>query len=115
MQSRTCKTCQVPCDRCSGESDSDCLSCKTPKFLFNKTCVETCPPELFGDVSDLTCKNCQPPCEKCLSNSTKCTSCLEIYFLHLESCLQQCPSGYWGISLSKFFFIKLVTSQIQDF
>ncbi len=93
-----CKACITSCKNCSGGSESDCLSCETPKFLYNKTCVETCPPKFWGEKSDQTCKKCQLPCENCISNSTICTSCTQNYFLHSESCLIECPSGYWGMS-----------------
>ncbi len=98
MRDYKCKVCITPCKECSGGSDSDCITCETPRLLYNKICVETCPPGFWGDNSDPICKMCQSPCKNCHSSSNTCTSCIENYFLNLELCLRECPSGFWGIS-----------------
>ena len=46
-------------------------------------------------TSDTLCKPCASPCASCLDYQS-CTFCSESYFLISQSCVDTCPSSYYG-------------------
>ena len=85
-----CRACVSPCVNCL--STSQCLSCISNKYLYNYTCVSTCPDGYFTGVSQ--CEVCISPCKLCTSE-TACLSCDEGYW-NGSHCTNECPSGQYG-------------------
>ena len=88
-----CKECYTQCRKCSGPSNTQCLSCKTGTFLHQNQCLISCPNNLFGDISTNSCQSCIPKCQSCLDIS-ECEICKAPFFEHLGLCLDSCPPGY---------------------
>ena len=95
------------CKTCSGGGTSDCLSCNTNYFLHPNTggeCLDSCPLHFWGDTSLKKCMTCHSstvgPEYTCYScdggTSSDCLSCESGYFLHNKKCLDTCPDGFWG-------------------
>ena len=90
----TCGTCLAPCATCI-TSDTQCLSCQTGTYLFNSTCVASCPDTTYLDGAE--CQPCSSGCLTCGTSSTQCTSCnpaSSIPYLHNQQCISSCPDGY---------------------
>lgn len=43
LNSDKCSVCSNDCGHCYGPKNSQCLSCKSTKKLFNNTCINACP------------------------------------------------------------------------
>lgn len=82
------------CQICSNASY--CLSCSNSSlFLYNGTCVLSCPILYFGSLSQGKCVPCMKLCASCLNDSS-CESCLTGY-LYEKQCIASCPLGFVGI------------------
>ena len=97
--------CQIDkCNSCT--SAVDCLSCVSPYFLqqtscvstcdsgfylYNRTCYLTCPSATYTVTSSYTCQPCVSPCATCSSVSA-CLSCASGFFLEGTSCLSACST-----------------------
>lgn len=91
------QNCDYPCRTC-GLSRKTCLSCqidKIYKFLFNNTCLATCPPGMYAD-QNFECQPCSSQCKTCKDTATFCTQCEnDKDFLYEKSgkCVKECPEG----------------------
>ena len=47
--------CHESCQSCSSNSSSSCLSCKAGFFLYENSCVSTCPSSFYPNSTDNTC------------------------------------------------------------
>jgi len=90
-----CIVCNTGCAQCV-ESSTNCVQCKTGYYLFNETCVVTCPNQYYGNTTALVCMNCISPCYTCL-NSSYCLSC-SVNFLYNGTCVTSpsCPAYYYA-------------------
>lgn len=101
--------CQFPCKICQESNSSICLQCYTaaltPQYILDPlshTCVTSsnCPSSTFPNLTASLCQACPITCLKCTS-LTVCTSCATNYYLLNGSCLTDCPSSYYPISISQ--------------
>ncbi|KAL4486913.1 hypothetical protein ABPG73_008772 [Tetrahymena malaccensis] len=88
LQGSTCTLCTFPCATCSQYDQTYCLSCEKNYYLFNNTCITTCPSD-FYKVNDLVCSQCQSGCQTCL-NFNQCIDCTEGYQLYQQDYMQSC-------------------------
>jgi hypothetical protein len=65
-------------------------------YLYNNFCVPTCPSTTFANATTITCDSCHSPCDTCTS-LTNCSTCVGGYYLYLNTCTQNCPTGYVGV------------------
>ena len=110
--SNTCKSCYsgtgpfYTCATCSGGASNNCNSCNAGSFLYSNECINPCPNGYWGDTSTHTCQSCYSSgtgpfhsCATCSAGgSNNCNSCNSGKFLHLNTCIDPCPDGYWGDS-----------------
>ncbi len=84
--------CSEHCLMCFGASSDSCTTCEDGMFLFESSCVASCPEHTF--VSGNTCNHCNESCASCSGPSTdNCISCSNGKFLHQNACLSSCPGG----------------------
>ena len=94
MTSKTCAQCDSSCKTCNGGASNKCLSCYPNFFLFNGTCVSSCPDYTSNYSVATTCSTCHSQCLKCSgSSSSQCTQCPAGRFLSGSSCVSSCPQG----------------------
>lgn len=102
-----CETCSDPysCLTCPNgsylESNSVCqlctkeqcpIKCGENEFLFNYTCLNSCPSHYFSNENK-ECLKCDDSCESCDQASQKnCLSCFPPFYLFEGECLKDCPS-----------------------
>ena len=101
----SCETCACTrsfCTSCSSNSlyldptQGTCLStCILPKYMFNHTCLATCPDFYYADPYRY-CQSCAEGCIECL-DSNNCISCSEDYYHLAGACLGQCPGSTFPI------------------
>lgn len=111
-----CKLCINPCKTCS-VSASNCTSCLIGFQFYSSgstvigTCVFDCPIGYYSKVilsssssqPNPKCLACSPSCLACSIENTTCTKCKDGYFLHLSTCLNICPVGFYAdASLTQF-------------
>ncbi|EAR96334.2 latrophilin/CL-like GPS domain protein (macronuclear) [Tetrahymena thermophila SB210] len=90
--SKTCSQCSQLCNTCSQDSTL-CTSCPLGQFLYNQTCVQTCPPGFYGSDQDNKCHQCNSPCSTCTGPGVnQCSSCLQSYFYSQGQCLPCHPN-----------------------
>ena len=89
------------CEACSGNcltcqiSTSYCLSCQSPFFLNNHTCVSSCPSGYW--VISGACRICSPACQACLATDPyNCSSCAPGYYYANGTCGNTCPVGSYA-------------------
>ena len=95
---RLCAPCTSPCYSCSG-SLATCTSCISGYYLYNTsspTCVQSCPPPLFIDITLQICTGCNGICLTCFNETTNCTSCPSGQFLQINTCLSACDIGFYA-------------------
>ncbi|XP_031458302.1 proprotein convertase subtilisin/kexin type 5 [Phasianus colchicus] len=93
----TCKTCHKKCFHCSGPTEHQCISCANNRYLFNTTCVETCPAGYYADSDEGRCSPCHITCATCSGkHSSQCLSCKPGLYRQGKGCVSQCPTGYFA-------------------
>ena len=90
-----CESCDGSCVTCS-IAPSNCTSCfaynNELTYLYQHTCVPSCPSYYYPDSSESTCFACEFPCLECY-NMYLCISCADLsYYLYDNQCLEECPS-----------------------
>lgn len=96
--------CTFPCNTCPSSPRSQCLSCYsttvTPLiYLFNSTCVSSCPSGYYIDTIYQTCSLCAFPCSSCSNSADNCTACsINSTYKYLNkssggnTCVSDCPA-----------------------
>lgn len=83
-----CKTCAYKA--------SFCQQCITGYYLYNNTCLSTCPDGYYGNIN--RCDRCINPCRTC-RNMTYCLTCIS-NFLNSTTGLcvgqSQCADGFYA-------------------
>ena len=67
------------------------------QYYYQGSCQATCPNGTFVDFTNVYCYDCNALCLTCQGSSLNCTSCSST-FLYANTCVSQCPSGYYGQS-----------------
>lgn len=92
-----CDYCSNNCTTCSMIS-SNCTSCSSPLFLYNDSCVSSCPTGMFQNGT--LCQTCVSPCLTCTS-ATVCLSCSTNFYTNFTCVIASlCPSGTFGNTTS---------------
>ena len=123
--SHLCRKCAAPCSKCNN-SATECTSCSTDTYLLGKSCLNACPKGFWDDNIEKTCKPCTYKCATCYGiiqklesiffnninicnltkfkkgSSSNCLSCNEANYLHDNTCVENCPSGYWEDRTERF-------------
>ena len=99
----TCEACSSNCRSCFGVANV-CTSCPTSSsnqtYLFNGSCILSCPPGYFAHKYSLSCRLCNPRCDSC-TNFDSCITCkpnffiLSFYSRQNALCVAECPIGFW--------------------
>jgi hypothetical protein len=80
--SNSCQQCDAGCASCQNATN-DCQQCQKVGnifyYLYDSSCLMLCPDGTYKNGSSLSCLNCS-------------------YFTLNQECIQQCPTGYVGIS-----------------
>jgi hypothetical protein len=101
--------CTFPCKICTNINYSTCLQCyssATTQYYFldpvAQRCVtpSTCSSNTFPNFTTNVCVVCPSQCLTCTS-TTSCQSCTTNYYLLNNSCLTDCPSGYYPIDIQQ--------------
>ena len=92
------KACLPECATCEGTIDF-CLSCEY-NFLFENSCISTCPTTYYKNRSLLECRTCAELQINCLDcfNETVCLTCDATYVFYESQCLNYTPIGYANVS-----------------
>ncbi len=90
MCSSICKTCS---------STTFCTSCYTSTYLYNGSCLATCPNGTFANTTSLVCDLCIWPCGNCQS-TIFCLSCLDSSKFLVNGDCVPCSSPCASCSLS---------------
>ena len=103
----TASSLEKTCQTCNGSSSNNCLSCAS-SYLYQGTCLATCPPGSYPETSSMTCQPCfqgspatdpENSCETCYGpNSNNCLSCSDAFIFAPDNstCVQKCPLvGYY--------------------
>ncbi|XP_029937935.1 proprotein convertase subtilisin/kexin type 6 [Myripristis murdjan] len=92
---RRCRRCHKGCERCVGQSATECLSCRRGLYLntLNSTCTDACPSGYFADEIQRQCVKCHETCLRCLRDADRCTACSEGYSLAGMTCVPECTNG----------------------
>ncbi|KAL4496353.1 hypothetical protein ABPG73_007803, partial [Tetrahymena malaccensis] len=102
----TCSPCHNSCQQCSGPLENNCLVCQdSSQYIstrLNNICSSTCDltQAQYVDQSNLLqkyCRECQQFCKTC-SNRNFCDSCIDKYYLDLNSQCQPCDSTCQSLS-----------------
>ncbi|EAR90506.3 zinc finger lsd1 subclass family protein (macronuclear) [Tetrahymena thermophila SB210] len=94
-----CQPCDSSCKTCDGPNSNNCLSCNAPQFFLQstKTCVLSCNPNQYKNISNQTCSSCDYSCSTCSGPSyTNCLSCSGNTFLYQNQCIANCPVKYFN-------------------
>lgn len=91
-----CQFCNDTCRQCFAVA-TNCTACSAAKnlFLFNNTCLATCPVGFYPETANRTCTPCNPLCAQCTGPSD-CTACAAPRFLLGSQCAAACPAGMYG-------------------
>ncbi|EAR89029.2 transmembrane protein, putative (macronuclear) [Tetrahymena thermophila SB210] len=99
-QNQFCQKCGDYCVFC--HSNDTCLQCEENRYFQDGVCKEACSDGYFVSTQETTngqliCENCDESCLTCTGPSNnECTTCREDFIIYLgNSCLQQCPEGYF--------------------
>lgn len=98
-----CQKCYSRCASCT--SYSVCQSCKAGSVLFKEEsiCLSTCPQSYIKDPATNTCLLqgiCQSICKYC-DVSNKCRECEYPYYIHLDACVDKCPTYFYEINVNR--------------
>uniref|UniRef100_A0A8C5MTT0 Proprotein convertase subtilisin/kexin type 5 n=1 Tax=Leptobrachium leishanense TaxID=445787 RepID=A0A8C5MTT0_9ANUR len=83
----SCKTCNI--------SATACTSCAEGTFLYEKSCIRSCPSGTFNNGKDKRCEICAAGCESCTDGDV-CLKCFNDY-LYEGMCHETCPEGFFGL------------------
>ena len=91
--------CNAPCETCSNQNGSQCLSCLQENNVFNKlqenTCVQECDDGWV--LINLKCELCNQNCKTCVDVQSKCATCRDGTYLFTNfTCLEWCQDGFYG-------------------
>lgn len=92
--------CTSPCSTCSGTS-SFCLSCISGTYLYNSSCLTTCPKDYFiANTVTLRCDACNSNCLTCSNTTTFCLTCNNTLGLYFENnvCRSNCSYNYFLVN-----------------
>jgi proprotein convertase subtilisin/kexin type 5 len=65
-------------------------------FLYNSTCLGTCPPHFYPVSPAQTCEPCHSDCIYCTDSvENSCTECSNSFYLLNGSCYSSCPNYYF--------------------
>lgn len=101
--------CTFPCKICTNNNNSACLQCyssATTQYYFidpiAQSCVapSSCSSNTYANYTSNSCGVCPIQCSTCTSPSV-CLSCTTNYYLLNNSCLTDCPSGYYPINIQQ--------------
>ncbi|KAM6980168.1 proprotein convertase subtilisin/kexin type 6 [Aplochiton taeniatus] len=94
-EARRCRRCHAGCERCTGNSAMECLSCRRGLYFdtLNSTCSDACPAGYFTDEIQRQCLQCHENCLKCLRDSDRCTACSNGYSLAGMTCVPECANA----------------------
>ncbi|KAJ0056546.1 hypothetical protein NL108_010374 [Boleophthalmus pectinirostris] len=83
VAARRCKRCHRNCERCLGQSEAKCSSCRRGLYMnpLSSTCVDTCPQGHYGN---------QGP------GKGECIRCTEGFLQQEWRCVQACAPGYYS-------------------
>ena len=83
------------CQMSIGIQQPYCLYCTTIAYLYNGTCVLSCPVGTYTDQNTRTCQNCNVLCNTCIGPlESDCLSCSNPYlYLFNSRCFEYCPLG----------------------
>ena len=70
-----------------------CYSCSPSLYLYNNTCISTCPPTTYQlNIPGLACIDCINVFVNCLTcTQVQCTSCVYGKYLYNGICYDVCP------------------------
>ena len=95
-----CIACDSSCAVCTGGTNNDCSSCNSGFFLqpFSTTCSSNRFTVMIKSYNfHLNHLGCHTSCYTCNGgNSNNCLSCTGSYYFYLSTCINLCPSGYFG-------------------
>ncbi|KAL4508008.1 hypothetical protein ABPG72_021381 [Tetrahymena utriculariae] len=97
----TCDQCDPNCLTCEPQGPStSCLSCQSPLFLKNQSCIPDCNPiGEYGDQITRKCTLCDNTCYTCNQQyNINCLSCTGSLQLYQNQCLNVCPQFYYGLN-----------------
>jgi len=112
-RNKTCLVCDDSCETCSGPSNTSCLTCPNTAFLYQGSCLETCPEQTFTNLKERVCSSCDHTCYSCIGpDPNECLSCENqtrnftpnSNTSSIGSCL--CDSGFYDDSVSVYCFGK---------
>lgn len=92
---RVCMPCPAQCNECN--SLLECTKCESRLMLVQGRCVSSCSPAHF-QTDDYECLPCSESCSSCSGNADHCVSCADSYLEFNQTCVEQCPSGFWNDS-----------------
>ena len=92
--------CNNHCSLCVDESDKDCIECNPPYYLGNKTeCIYTNCLNYHNTYPEgKVCHDCETSCDECVGQANNCTKCVIPFYLFkdiINTCIYQCPFGYY--------------------
>ncbi|KAL4456253.1 hypothetical protein ABPG74_014214 [Tetrahymena malaccensis] len=88
-----CSQCQYPCTTCFQANNFSCRSCQQGFYLKDYSCVTSCPPLKYQQLSNLgICKPCPFPCDECTPDGQSCLTCQQGYVLTMA---RQCQLTCW--------------------
>ncbi|EAR88127.3 zinc finger lsd1 subclass family protein (macronuclear) [Tetrahymena thermophila SB210] len=96
--SASCLNCHPTCETCNGPLNSQCLSCPSKTYLYQKQCFTTCPSGYYQNNQTNQCQQCDSSCLTCFNGSSKnCLTCASPrYFQHVSnSCNLTCNSNQY--------------------
>lgn len=88
LTSHECLPCNSLCTECRN-SPEKCTKCGNAFFLFNNTCVISCPEDgFYVDNLNSECKTCYPQCKTCVGASqADCVRCNDGFALYKGKCI----------------------------
>ncbi|EAS00754.2 zinc finger lsd1 subclass family protein (macronuclear) [Tetrahymena thermophila SB210] len=90
----SCELCHPDCASCSGSLNNQCTSCSGQKYLYQNSCVASCPNGFFAQQNK--CQQCTQGCQVCTDGSVnKCLVCMNTYYLYQGQCVKKCPEFFF--------------------
>ena len=93
-----CVQCSSECKECN-KDPSTCVSCPSNKYLYNGTCISSCPAP-YTVAKNSVCLSCSSNCLECEITYNTCTKCKSNLVLQGSVCQSDCNSGYTVTSSS---------------